>query len=169
MGAPSFRSFIAEGWDSTNLDRPFSDSAVSSPGVPIPRPGNRQSFPCPLRSITPRRRTMGIEKPRKEIAAGAEVASTFPGPISRESARSAPPPVYHLNNTPTPPLIYFQNLADNFCTTLRLVANSKTTPVPGLAGRRQPRVDPVDTSFAPVNRMSNPAQIDLVARQYFLI
>ena len=110
MGAPSFRSFIAEGWDSTNLDRPFSDSAVSSPGVPIPRPGNRQSFSCPLRSITPRRRTMGIEKPRKEIAAGAEVASTFPGPISRESARSAPSPVYHLNNTPTPPLFIFKTL-----------------------------------------------------------
>ena len=40
------------------------------PQVPIPGPGKRQSFPCPLRSIAPRRRTMGIEKPRKEIAAG---------------------------------------------------------------------------------------------------
>jgi hypothetical protein len=30
-GAPSFRSFIAEGWDSTNLNRLFSDPA----GCPI--------------------------------------------------------------------------------------------------------------------------------------
>ena len=36
LGAPSFRSFIAEGWDSTNLDRPFSDLVASSPGAPEP-------------------------------------------------------------------------------------------------------------------------------------
>jgi len=34
VGAPSFRSFIAEGWDSANLNRPFSDLAVSLPGIP---------------------------------------------------------------------------------------------------------------------------------------
>src|ERR1035438_320820 len=60
---------------------------------------------------------MGIEKPMKEIAAGVEVASTFPGPISQEPARSVPSPSDDLINTPTP-LIYFQNLADNFRTAL---------------------------------------------------
>ena len=43
-GAPSFRSFIAGGWDSTNLDRPFSDLVVSSPGVPPLGPGKPQPF-----------------------------------------------------------------------------------------------------------------------------
>jgi len=49
----------------------------------------------------------------KEIAAGVEVASTFPGPISQEPARSGPSHSDDLINTPTPS-IYFPNLADNF-------------------------------------------------------
>ena len=49
----------------------------------------------------------------KEIAAGVDVASTFPGPISQEPARSVSSPSNYLINTPTP-LLYFQNLADNF-------------------------------------------------------
>jgi hypothetical protein len=61
---------------------------------------------------------MGIEKPIKEIVAGLDVASVFPGPISQEPARSAPSPVDDLINTPTPS-IYFQNLADNFRHVLR--------------------------------------------------
>ena len=49
----------------------------------------------------------------KEIAAGVEVASAFPGSISQEPARSGPSPSDDLINTPYPP-IYFQILADNF-------------------------------------------------------
>ncbi len=46
------------------------------------------TLPCFLHKITRRRRTMGVEKSMKEIAAGVEVASTFPGPIPQEPARS---------------------------------------------------------------------------------
>jgi hypothetical protein len=55
---------------------------------------------------------MGIEKLMKEVAAGVEVASAFPGSVPQESARSVTSTRYDLINTP--PLIYFQNLADNF-------------------------------------------------------
>jgi hypothetical protein len=72
------------------------------PQIPILGSGKLQFFPCPLRSIKPRRRTMGIVKPMKEIVAGVDVASVFPGPISREPARSGPSPSDDLINTPSP-------------------------------------------------------------------
>jgi hypothetical protein len=53
-------------------------------------PGKLQPFLCALHKIIPRRSTMGIEKPMKEIAVGLEVASAFLGSISQEPARSAP-------------------------------------------------------------------------------
>jgi hypothetical protein len=40
----------------------------------------------------------------------AEVASAFPGSITQEPARFVPSPVYHLNNTPTPPISIFKSL-----------------------------------------------------------
>ena len=45
------------------LDLRFS----RAPQVPLLGPGKLQSFPCPMRKITPRRRTMEIEKPMKDI------------------------------------------------------------------------------------------------------
>jgi hypothetical protein len=37
-----FAFFLAKGWESTNLDRPFSDLAVSSPGVALLELGNQR-------------------------------------------------------------------------------------------------------------------------------
>jgi hypothetical protein len=65
----SFRGFIEKGWDSKNLDRPFSGPAVSSQAIPLLEPEKKHLFPRPLRKITLRRRTMGLEKPMREVAA----------------------------------------------------------------------------------------------------
>ena len=75
---------------------------------------------------------MGIVKPMIEVVAGVEVASALPGSISQEPARPAPSPSYHLINTPPPPYIYFQNLADYFRTALE-TRNQRFTK-----GRRNP-------------------------------
>ena len=71
------------------------DEACALPAMPrapglVRRGGGRgkpQPFACPLHKITPHRRTMGIEKPMKEIAAAVEVASAFPGLICQGSAQ----------------------------------------------------------------------------------
>ena len=97
MGAPSFRSFIAEGWDSTNLDRPFSDLAVLSPGVPLLGLGKPQPSPLPLAQdyapVAHNEDRETHERTRRSV----EVASAFPGSICQVCPRSVPLP------TPLPP------------------------------------------------------------------
>jgi hypothetical protein len=65
------------------------------PQVPSPAAedlGNYNPFPCPLHKITPHRRTIGIEKPMKELVAGVDVASAFPN----QSLRNLPDPYLPL-------------------------------------------------------------------------
>src|ERR1035438_8008840 len=78
------------------------DSFLLSSQIPIMEHGKLQFFPSPLHKITPRRRTMGIVKPMKEIGVGVEVPSLFPGSISQEAARSGSSPNDDLINTPHP-------------------------------------------------------------------
>jgi hypothetical protein len=106
---PHPSAVLSRKWDNTTLDRPFSDSA-GCPQVPLLGSGNLQPFPCPLRKIIPRRRTMRIKKLMKEVAAEVEVAFAFPRSICQGSARSVPSTRYHLINTPTPPIFIFKTL-----------------------------------------------------------
>ena len=55
-----------------------SNPSSRVPQVPLLELGELHPFPCALHKIIPRRSTMRIEKPMKEIAAGLEVASAFP-------------------------------------------------------------------------------------------
>src|ERR1035438_8182538 len=67
-GARFLRSFIAEEWDSTNLDRRLSDPAAFIAGCRDSGTGGSTMPHLPLRNIALCRRTMGLEKPMEEIA-----------------------------------------------------------------------------------------------------
>jgi hypothetical protein len=76
----------------------------------------------------------------KEIVAGVEVASAFPGSISQGPARSIPYPSYHLINPPTPPLFIFKTLQIISERFWKLGISGSPKPAVALSKQDQPQV-----------------------------